>query len=1090
MNFKSTLYCRLFLLVLMFSGIKMNSQNANTDFANQMNTIFQHLDKNRVPHGILTDFGLEYVDLGGYNGTLNSDNHTSRTTVHESFYTLISSRIREVNTGFMQPIDFEKLWHGKRTQGLITVGGLYFKYAKFKDDARTSGKVNVVNNKLYDVYNNGVWQNPYEDKSTFILAPSINYYKGLNLQVKLPQDIFLSNYPSEIQSVAIDFGDGLGYRTVTYNQILNVNYTQANTYIWKFKLNLTNGQTLYSHSKMVIKEGLKTKDIATLKTSQTPNPPTANTTQGSSNLDEYFKTTVTAAIPYYNRHATATLYIRDANDDGIINPLIVAEGFDTGALLNPEQEAGDSNINDFLEEVEDGGVPLENEIDTYDIIYVDWDNGVDFIQRNAFAFEEAIRWVNDNKIGNTPNTIIGQSMGGLVARYALTDIEQNQNFNHDTDLYISHDAPHLGANTPIALQHFNRHVKRIYQRAPIAYLFAEVILPLAYDAAAVFSDTLNNQFGTNLNVGQYVSPAEYLGVADFPASRQMLYNWVAPNYSIFNGIHDAWQQELSAMGYPQGDAGLPIRNIAIANGSECGVTQALEGDIISISKDAADKTVLNAVIGLTDLGVAVSLALGGDFFDAVWLAALAVIPGSSSYEIDFDMRPMLNLNQSKQIYYGRIRYKKKILWFIPVNVNFTKVTKDQPNGILPYDTYGGGWFNPDNVIDDLPSIIRNFLEPIETQRYGFIPTASALDAGSGTTSLNDTDYRREYVGANPPQAPKDSPFDNFVTHFDRFNPVNNNSEHISFNVINGNWLVTELDDNQTPELSDCSAFCNDAEIIGEDVLCTSGTYSVTNLATTVNWTVTDPDNLVSFTINGNEITLNQLNPENYGIVTLTVFYWNQRCGGITVTKDIEVGILPNRLDNASINGVNSICDNQNYTYSISGFNHPCVTSVNWTVSPNLNIVSQTATSVTVTRDPFNDQYAGIITANLPNSYFTIDKGVWVGVPSNNGLSIQKIGAYDLAVGRWTKLKANYTPLMYPANGPLNVTFDWQIPNSAIRNYTDTAYKDVRPNSSGQLNIGVRAVCDCGNGEWKYRVFQVEGNGNGGGGGELTPVDGN
>jgi hypothetical protein len=660
MNLKSTLYYRLLLLFLIFGSTQIYSQTANTDFSNQMNTIFQHLDKNRVPHGILTDFGLDYVDLTSYNGNLTNDNHTSRATVHESFYTLLSSRIREVNTGFMQPMEYEKLWHSKRNQGVITVGGLYFKYSKFKDDARTSGKVNVVNNKLYDVYNNGVWQNPYEDKSTFILAPSINSYKGFNLQVQLPQDIFLSNYPSNIQSTAIDFGDGLGYRTVTYTQILNVTYTQANTYIWKFKLTLNNGQTLYSHSKIVIKEGLKTKDIATLKTYQTPNPPTSNTTQGTSNLEEYFKTTVTATVSYYGKNATATLYIRDVNDDGIINPLIVAEGFDTGAILNPEQEAGDSNIDDFLEEVEDGGVPLENEIDTYDIIYVDWDNGVDFIQRNAFAFEEAIRWVNDNKIGNIPNTVIGQSMGGLVARYALADIEQNQNFNHETDLYISHDAPHLGANTPIALQHFNRHVKRVYQRAPIALLFAEVILPLAYDAAAVFSDTLNNQFGTNLSVGQYVSPAEYLGVADFPASRQMLYNWVAPNYSVFNGIHDAWQQELSNIGYPQGDAGIPIRNIAIANGSECGITQALEGDIVSISKDAADKTVLNAVIGLTDLGVAVGLALGGDFFDAVWLAALAVIPGSSSYEIDFHMRPMLNLNQNKEIYYGRIRYKKKM----------------------------------------------------------------------------------------------------------------------------------------------------------------------------------------------------------------------------------------------------------------------------------------------------------------------------------------------------------------------------------------------------------------------------------------------
>ena len=737
-----------------------------------------------------------------------------------------------------------------------------------------------MNNKLYDVYNNGVWQNPYEDKSTFIMAPSINYYKGLNLEVKLPQDIFLSNYPSDIQSVAIDFGDGLGYRTVTYNQNINVNYTQAATYIWKFKLNLSNGQTLYSHSKMVVKKGLQTKPYS----------------QGGgvllkNDLEEYETVSVTATKDYFGKFGTATLYIRDANDDGINNPLIVAEGFDTGAILNPEQEAGDTNIQDFIDSYsinESNFFLLQNEIDTYDIIYVDWDNGVDFIQRNAFAFEEAIRWVNDNKMGNTPNTVIGQSMGGLVARYALADIEQDGDFNHETDLYISHDAPHLGANTPIALQHFNRHVKRIYQTMPLAYNFAEVILPLAYDAAAIFSDYLNNEFGTNLSVDQYVSPAEYLGVSDFPASRQMLYNWVTPNGNIFNNIHSIWQQELSDMGYPQGYPGAPIRNIAIANGSECGVTQATEGDIISISKDAADKTVMNAVVGLTDF-VATALVLGGNFFDAIWLSTLAIIPGSSSYDIDFHIRPMLNLNQNKEIYYGRIRYKKNILWFISVNVNFTEAEIDQPSGILPFDTYGGGWFNPESVIDDLPSFVSSFLEPIETQRYSFIPTASALDAGQGVTNLNDDDYKRNYVGGNPPPAPKNSPFDNFVTHFDQFNIQNNNSEHISFNIRNGDWLVAELINN--PDFTDCSFACSEVDLlINDDIICNSSSYNFSGDINVSSINIIQGNNLVNiFGLGSNTLTISPINSNANGILEFSFTIGNQKCGLQTFNKKIWIG---------------------------------------------------------------------------------------------------------------------------------------------------------------------------------------------------------
>lgn len=277
----------------------------------------------------------------------------------------------------------------------------------------------------------------------------------------------------------------------------------------------------------------------------------------------------------------------------------------------------------------------------------------------------------------------------------------------------------------------------------------------------------------------------------------------------------------------------------------------------------------------------------------------------------------------------------------------------------------------------------------------------------------------------------------------------------------------------------------DRSITGSDIICDSNnySYSINDLTANdiVNWTVSS-----NFQINNStnsSVNVSAINVNN------TTGWIEANINGIVVRKDIEIGIVSYHFDNANLTGNSSICGSQYYTYNISGFNHPCVTSVNWSVSPNLTIVSQNATSITVTNNPFNDQYAGLITANLPNSSFVIEKGVWVGVPSNDGLTIQKIGSYDLAVGQWTKLKANYIPLLYPANDPLNVTFEWQIPYSAISNYPDTAYKDVRPNNSGQLNIGVRAVCDCGNGEWKYRMFNVSG-GNGNGGGVLTPVGGN
>ncbi len=55
------------------------------------------------------------------------------------------------------------------------------------------------------------------------------------------------------------------------------------------------------------------------------------------------------------------------------------------------------------------------------------------------------------------NVIMGMSMGGLVVRYALRDMEIN-NIAHDTRLFISHDAPHCGANVPVSYQALVQHL--------------------------------------------------------------------------------------------------------------------------------------------------------------------------------------------------------------------------------------------------------------------------------------------------------------------------------------------------------------------------------------------------------------------------------------------------------------------------------------------------------------------------------------------------------------------------------------------------------------------------------------------------------
>lgn len=268
------------------------------------------------------------------------------------------------------------------------------------------------------------------------------------------------------------------------------------------------------------------------------------------------------------------------------------------------------------------------------------------------------------------------------------------------------------------------------------------------------------------------------------------------------------------------------------------------------------------------------------------------------------------------------------------------------------------------------------------------------------------------------------------------------------------------------------------QITGDNSVCDIGTYTIANLPSTISITSvsTSNPNIATASLNANdEIIVTKVAD---GLVTISAVIENA-CGQTdTITKVIEVGI-PTSI-NATLTGAEAVCGIQSYTYTLSGANHPCISTINWSVSSNLSFVPINANSIQVTRntsavDPIN---AGLITASIAGTDVVIEKGIWVGLPNNTTLSIQQLGSYDFFAGRWTKLKANYTPLMYEATDQFNLSFDWQIPNSQIRNFPDTAYKDVNPNNLGPLNVGVRVVCDCGNGDWVYRIFNVTSAGGG------------
>ncbi|TXD80789.1 hypothetical protein ESY86_19960 [Subsaximicrobium wynnwilliamsii] len=281
----------------------------------------------------------------------------------------------------------------------IVLNGLFFNYSKININALSNNKISVVNDK----YINGIWQNPYDNKLSFAIVSPVFAISKSNVEVKLPTTLWHSN--TAITDIAIDFGNNTGYKNLSNGNLASTNYTNIGTYTWTYRVRLSNGQYKYCRQKV--------------KVTQVDN----NNAQARKPNCAIQEEPITSTKSFQGVFGSATLQIAYGSANCTMQkPLIVAEGLDTG-LMGQGGSIGDNDINSFFQSIFQSGsnelenLTINNTAVDYDIIYVNWDSGTDFIQRNAYVLEEVIKWVNDQKAlaGSTePNVVLGQSMGGLI----------------------------------------------------------------------------------------------------------------------------------------------------------------------------------------------------------------------------------------------------------------------------------------------------------------------------------------------------------------------------------------------------------------------------------------------------------------------------------------------------------------------------------------------------------------------------------------------------------------------------------------------------------------------------------------------------
>jgi len=202
----------------------------------------------------------------------------------------------------------------------------------------------------------------------------------------------------------------------------------------------------------------------------------------------------------------------------------------------------------------------------YDIWVIDWKESTRSMKDNGNSLVEFIDWLKGYYQGPDmePFVMIGESMGGVIARYALCTMEQNPSSNypqnsHNIRTLITIDSPNLGANIPLSLQFLYDNVVKSFKDK--AYMIAGMVD--FYNLV-----TMSNQ--GNLNISAVNNGSKLL---QRPAVKELLLLHLATQnsdnqFTRHPDANDFWDA-LDALGnYPT-----TCKLIAQANGALTGAGQ-------------------------------------------------------------------------------------------------------------------------------------------------------------------------------------------------------------------------------------------------------------------------------------------------------------------------------------------------------------------------------------------------------------------------------------------------------------------------------------------------------------------------------------
>ena len=340
-----------------------------------------------------------------------------------------------------------------------------------------------------------------EKKKDFILmaSPLEKDIFQADIQFQINPNLSQSNLDNQINSIELSFDEGLNWKSYKYEaQLINYRFTKIGEQTIGFKLNSKKGTYI---------------TFSTVDVKQLQRPSVSETKKVSANNIKGGRIAVGVSGGEYRILMGC---------DGILDkPIIIAEGFDANQSVNLDDLT--VKYNTTLAGYRNNG---------FDLVFVNYDNGRTWIQDNAQVLKAVINQINATKVGNNKLVVIGESMSGLVARWALREME-NAGQTHNVSHFVAFDSPMRGANVPpgfVALRNW---------------------LPGSSIPVSTWFSVYNEIFN--------FIPA--VSALNEPAAKQMLLTQqgISPHPEYFQ-----FQTALNNMGYPSQNG---IKNVALTNGA-------------------------------------------------------------------------------------------------------------------------------------------------------------------------------------------------------------------------------------------------------------------------------------------------------------------------------------------------------------------------------------------------------------------------------------------------------------------------------------------------------------------------------------------